>query len=168
MASARVKNRRRKTFARRGTCACTVERFPATVTGGLPAGDAALHAPSKSTLIDLKADQKTVLIRVPVGRLQAAHRAWKQCIHDCFYSDGHSALIDAPRHVLRNIVELLSRSAAGSCRGTRSSSLYLVRPNKDADYPLTTPVRSFPGASSPSASSYSSAAVNALRSSVRY
>src|SRR5207244_3198207 len=80
-----------------------------------------------------------------------------QVIHDCFYSDGRRVSM-APRHVLRNIVELYAQRGWDPVVAPELE-FYLVEQNKDADDPLKPPVgRS--GRSEPGRQSYSIAAVN--------
>ncbi len=61
-----------------------------------------------------------------------------QVVHDAFHNDGRIVEI-APRHVLRRVMRLFEN------RGWKSVvapevEFYLVRPNKDPDYPLEPPI----------------------------
>jgi glutamine synthetase len=124
--------------------------FLQTVTGDYPLDTSEAMSPAEVDIV-LKADSKTVR-RVPWAAEPTA-----QVIHDCFYSDGKRVTM-APRHVLRNILELYAQRGWDPVIAPELE-FYLVEQNKDADYPLRPPVgRS--GRAEPGRQSYSIAAVN--------
>ena len=137
-------------FAEDGGMRLPESVFLQTVTGDYPPETGTAMSPAEIDIV-LKADQKTVR-RVPWAAEPTA-----QVIHDCFYSDGRRVSM-APRHVLRNIVELYAQRGWDPVVAPELE-FYLVEQNKDADYPLKPPVgRS--GRSEPGRQSYSIAAVN--------
>src|SRR3979490_1358189 len=137
-------------FAEDGGMRLPESVFLQTVTGDYPLETGTAMSPAEIDIV-LKADQKTVR-RVPWAAEPTA-----QVIHDCFYSDGRRVSM-APRHVLRNIVELYTQRGWEPIVAPELE-FYLVEQNKDADYPLKPPVgRS--GRSEPGRQSYSIAAVN--------
>ncbi|MFO7278213.1 MAG: glutamine synthetase family protein [Pseudomonadota bacterium] len=124
--------------------------FLQTVTGDYPPEPGEAMSPAEIDII-LKPDPKTVR-RVPWAAEPTA-----QVIHDCFYADGRRVAM-APRHVLRNVVELYAQRGWEPVVAPELE-FYLVEPNTDADYPLRPPVgRS--GRAEPGRQSYSIAAVN--------
>jgi hypothetical protein len=137
-------------FAEDGGMRLPESVFLQTVTGDYPPETGAAMSPAEIDII-LKADAKTVR-RVPWAAEPTA-----QVIHDCFYSDGRRVSM-APRHVLRNILELYAQRGWDPVVAPELE-FYLVEQNKDADYPLRPPVgRS--GRAEPGRQSYSIAAVN--------
>jgi len=124
--------------------------FLQTVTGDYPPNTGDAMSPAEIDIV-LKADPKTVR-RVPWAAEPTA-----QVIHDCFYSDGRRVTM-APRHVLRNILELYAQRGWEPVVAPELE-FYLIEPNIDADYPLKPPIgRS--GRAEPGRQSYSIAAVN--------
>src|SRR3982074_1841929 len=137
-------------FAEDGGMRLPESVFLQTVTGDYPPETGTAMSPAEIDIV-LKADQKTVR-RVPWAAEPTA-----QVIHDCFYSDGRRVSM-APRHVLRNIVELYTQRGWEPIVAPELE-VYLVEQNKDAAYPRKPPVgRS--GRSEPGRQSYSIAAVN--------
>jgi glutamine synthetase len=117
-------------FAEDGGMRLPESVFLQTVTGDYPSNTGTAMSPAEIDIV-LKADPKTVR-RVPWAAEPTA-----QVIHDCFYSDGRRVSM-APRHVLRNIVELYAQ------RGWEPSwpraGVLPVEQNRDAHYPLKPPV----------------------------
>ncbi|TLY59864.1 MAG: glutamine synthetase [Gammaproteobacteria bacterium] len=137
-------------FAEDGGMRLPESVFLQTVTGDYPPDTGDAMSPAEIDII-LKADQKTVR-RVPWAAEPTA-----QVIHDCFYSDGRRVSM-APRHVLRNILELYAQRGWEPIVAPELE-FYLVEQNRDADYPLKPPVgRS--GRAEAGRQSYSIAAVN--------
>jgi glutamine synthetase len=125
--------------------------FTQTIAGDWPADDANFENDKADQDILLEPDFSTLSV-VPWEQDPTA-----QLIHDAYHNDGRPLEI-APRQVLRRIVELYSN------RGWRpvvapEIEFYLVKPNKDPDYPLEPPSgRS--GRPESARQSYSIAAVN--------
>src|SRR5262249_5206485 len=137
-------------FAEDGGLRLPARGFLQTGGGGYPPGTGDAMSPAEIDIV-LKADPKTVR-RVPWAAEPTA-----QVIHDCFYADGRRVSM-APRHVLRNILELYAQRGWEPVVAPELE-FYLVEQNKDADYPLRPPVgRS--GRAEPGRQSYSIAAVN--------
>ena len=118
-------------FAEDGGMRLPESVFLQTVTGDYPPEPDAAMSPAEIDIV-LKADPKTVR-RVPWAAEPTA-----QVIHDCFYSDGRRVTM-APRHVLRNIVELYAQRGWEPVVAPELE-FYLVEQNKDADYPLKPPI----------------------------
>ena len=129
-------------FAEDGGMRLPESVFLQTVTGDYPPETGEAMSPAEIDIV-LKADQKTVR-RVPWAAEPTA-----QVIHDCFYADGRRVSM-APRHVLRNILELYAQRGWDPVVAPELE-FYLVEQNRDADYPLKPPVgrsgRSEPGRS---------------------
>src|ERR1700745_259137 len=124
--------------------------FLQTVTGDYPPSTGEAMSPAEIDIV-LRADPKTVR-RVPWAAEPTA-----QVIHDCFYSDGRRVSM-APRHVLRNILELYAQRGWEPVVAPELE-FYLIEQNKDSDYPLRPPVgRS--GRAAPRRQAYSIAAGN--------
>ena len=125
--------------------------FTQTITGDWPVDDGTFEYDKADQDILLEPDFSTLSV-VPWEQDPTA-----QLIHDAYHSDGRPLEI-APRQVLRRIVELYAN------RGWRpvvapEIEFYLVKPNKDPDYPLEPPSgRS--GRPESARQSYSIAAVN--------
>src|SRR3984885_9828182 len=130
-------------FAEDGGMRLPESVFLQTVTGDYPPETGDAMSPAEIDIV-LKADPKTVR-RVPWAAEPTA-----QVIHDCFYSDGRRVTM-APRHVLRNILELYAQRGWEPVVAPELE-FYLVEQNKDADYPLKPPVgrsgRAAPGSQS--------------------
>ena len=125
--------------------------FTQTIAGDWPADDDRFENDQADRDVLLEPDLST-LCSVPWEDDPTA-----QIIHDAYHSDG-SELEIAPRQVLRRVLELYEQ------RGWRpvvapEIEFYLVRPNKDPDYPLEPPTgRS--GRPESARQSYSIAAIN--------
>jgi glutamine synthetase len=125
--------------------------FTQTIAGDWPADDASFDNDKSDSDVLLEPDFSTLSV-VPWETDPTA-----QLIHDAYHSDGRPLEI-APRQVLRRIVELYAN------RGWQpvvapEIEFYLVKPNKDPDYPLEPPSgRS--GRPESARQSYSIAAVN--------
>ncbi|CAN5368180.1 glutamine synthetase family protein [soil metagenome] len=125
--------------------------FTQTISGDWPADDGAFENDGADRDVLLEPDFSTLSV-VPWATDPTA-----QLIHDAYHADGRPLEI-APRQVLRRIVELYEN------RGWKpvvapEIEFYLVKPNKDPDYPLEPPTgRS--GRPESARQSYSIAAVN--------
>jgi glutamine synthetase len=125
--------------------------FTQTIAGDWPPDDDSFQIDAADQDILLEPDFSTLSV-VPWEQDPTA-----QLIHDAYHADGRPLEI-APRQVLRRIVELYTG------RGWRplvapEIEFYLVKPNKDPDYPLEPPSgRS--GRPESARQSYSIAAVN--------
>ena len=125
--------------------------FTQTIAGDWPQDDDEYHNDPSDRDVLLEPDYSTLSV-VPWEEDPTA-----QLIHDAFHSDGRPVEI-APRQVLRRIIELYAN------RGWKpvvapEVEFYLVKPNKDPDYPLEPPTgRS--GRPESARQSYSIAAVN--------
>jgi glutamine synthetase len=125
--------------------------FTQTIAGDWPPNDDNFQMDAADQDILLEPDFSTLAV-VPWEQDPTA-----QLIHDAYHSDGRPVEI-APRQVLRRIVELYTN------RGWQpvvapEIEFYLVKPNKDPDYPLEPPSgRS--GRPESARQSYSIAAVN--------
>ncbi len=101
-----------------------------TVTGDYPGDMSAIHPSDRDMWA--RGDANTIR-RVPWAAEPTA-----QIIHDCFHADG-TPVEASPRQVLRRVL------AAYAERGWRpvvapELEFYLVKPNRDPDYPLEPPV----------------------------
>jgi glutamine synthetase len=125
--------------------------FTQTIAGDWPADDAMFENDRADRDVLLRPDLSTLAV-VPWEEDPTA-----QLIHDAYHADGEPVEI-APRQVLRRIVGLYEQ------RGWQpvvapEIEFYLVKPNKDPDYPLEPPTgRS--GRPESARQSYSIAAVN--------
>nr|HMN86987.1 glutamine synthetase [Bauldia sp.] len=125
--------------------------FTQTIAGDWPQDDTEFHNDPSDRDVHLEPDYSTLSV-VPWEEDPTA-----QIIHDAFHADGRPVEI-APRQVLRRIIELYAN------RGWQpvvapEIEFYLVKPNKDPDYPLEPPSgRS--GRPESARQSYSIAAVN--------
>ena len=125
--------------------------FTQTIAGDWPANDETYENDGADRDVLLEPDLSTLAV-VPWESDPTA-----QLIHDAYHADGRPLEI-APRQVLRRVVELYSN------RGWKpvvapEIEFYLVKPNKDPDYPLEPPSgRS--GRPESARQSYSIAAVN--------
>jgi len=125
--------------------------FTQTIAGDWPADDGSFENDKADQDVLLEPDFSTLTV-VPWETDPTA-----QLIHDAYHADGRPLEI-APRQVLRRIVELYAT------RGWQpvvapEIEFYLVKPNKDPDYPLEPPSgRS--GRPESARQSYSIAAVN--------
>jgi len=101
-----------------------------TVTGDYPSDFRAVHPSDRDMWA--RGDPNTIR-RVPWAAEPTA-----QIIHDCFHADG-SPVEASPRQVLRRV---LARYAERGWRPVVAPELefYLVKPNRDPDYPLEPPV----------------------------
>ncbi len=133
------------------TMAMPVSIFTQTIAGDWPHDDDTFQNDSADQDIHLEPDFSTLAV-VPWESDPTA-----QVIHDAYHADGRPVEI-APRQVLRRVIELYSN------RGwvpvvAPEIEFYLVKPNKDPDYPLEPPTgRS--GRPESARQSYSIAAVN--------
>ena len=101
-----------------------------TVTGDYPGDMSAIHPSDRDMWA--RGDANTIR-RVPWAAEPTA-----QIIHDCFHADG-TPVEASPRQVLRRVL------AAYAERGwspvvAPELEFYLVKPNRDPDYPLEPPV----------------------------
>jgi glutamine synthetase len=133
------------------TMSMPVSIFTQTIAGDWPADDDTFENDKSDSDVLLEPDFSTLSI-VPWETDPTA-----QLIHDAYHADGRTLEI-APRQVLRRIIELYAN------RGWKpvvapEIEFYLVKPNKDPDYPLEPPSgRS--GRPESARQSYSIAAVN--------
>jgi len=96
---ARGKIMPRKSSPKTAACACG-ERVPADRDRRYPPETGTAMSPAESTSAQGRSED--------VRRVPWAAEPTAQVIHDCFYSDGRRVSM-APRHVLRNIVELYAQ-----------------------------------------------------------
>jgi len=128
-------------FAEDGGMRLPESVFLQTVTGDYP--------PETGTAMSRRNRHRAQGRSEDVRRVPWAAEPTAQVIHDCFYSDGRRVSM-APRHVLRNIVELYAQRGWEPIVAPELR-VYLVEQNKDADYPLS-PRWAVPGAPSPAGS----------------
>jgi glutamine synthetase len=125
--------------------------FTQTITGDWPRDDDTFQNDSADQDIHLEPDFSTLSV-VPWATDPTA-----QVIHDAYTADGRPVEI-APRQVLRRVIELY-RNHGWQPVVAPEIEFYLVKPNKDPDYPLEPPSgRS--GRPETARQSYSIAAVN--------
>ncbi len=125
--------------------------FTQTITGDWPHDDDTFQNDSADQDIHLEPDFSTLSV-VPWESDPTA-----QVIHDAYHADGRPVEI-APRQVLRRVIELY-RNRGWVPVVAPEVEFYLVKPNKDPDYPLEPPTgRS--GRPESARQSYSIAAVN--------
>ena len=125
--------------------------FTQTIAGEWPTDDTAFENDKADQDILLEPDFSTLSV-VPWEQDPTA-----QLIHDAYHSDGRPLEI-APRQVLRRVVELYENQGWKPVVAPEIE-FYLVKPNKDPDYPLEPPSgRS--GRPESARQSYSIAAVN--------
>src|ERR1700726_1050203 len=101
--------------------------FLQTVTGDYPPNTGDAMSPAEIDIV-LKADPKTGR-RVPWAAEPTA-----QVIHDCFYSDARRVTM-APRHVLRNVLELYAQRGWEPGMNLAVAS-DIAEKNRNKDYPL--------------------------------
>ena len=125
--------------------------FTQTIAGDWPHDDETFQNDSADQDIHLEPDFSTLSV-VPWETDPTA-----QVIHDAYHADGRPVEI-APRQVLRRVIELY-RNRGWMAVVAPEVEFYLVKPNKDPDYPLEPPTgRS--GRPESARQSYSIAAVN--------
>ena len=133
------------------TMAMPVSIFTQTIAGDWPHDDETFQNDSADQDIHLEPDFSTLSV-VPWETDPTA-----QVIHDAYHADGRPVEI-APRQVLRRVIELY-RNRGWVPVVAPEIEFYLVKPNKDPDYPLEPPTgRS--GRPESARQSYSIAAVN--------
>ena len=133
------------------TMAMPVSIFTQTIAGDWPHDDETFQNDSADQDIHLEPDFSTLSV-VPWESDPTA-----QVIHDAYHADGRPVEI-APRQVLRRVIELY-RNRGWMPVVAPEIEFYLVKPNKDPDYPLEPPTgRS--GRPESARQSYSIAAVN--------
>ena len=133
------------------TMAMPVSIFTQTIAGDWPHDDETFQNDSADQDIHLEPDFSTLSV-VPWESDPTA-----QVIHDAYHADGRPVEI-APRQVLRRVIELY-RNRGWMPVVAPEIEFYLVKPNKDPDYPLEPPTgRS--GRPETARQSYSIAAVN--------
>ena len=133
------------------TMAMPVSIFTQTIAGDWPHDDETFQNDSADQDIHLEPDFSTLSV-VPWESDPTA-----QVIHDAYHADGRPVEI-APRQVLRRVIELY-RNRGWVPVVAPEIEFYLVKPNKDPDYPLEPPTgRS--GRPETARQSYSIAAVN--------
>ncbi len=133
------------------TMAMPVSIFTQTIAGDWPHDDETFQNDSADQDIHLEPDFSTLSV-VPWETDPTA-----QVIHDAYHADGRPVEI-APRQVLRRVIELY-RNRGWVPVVAPEIEFYLVKPNKDPDYPLEPPTgRS--GRPETARQSYSIAAVN--------
>ena len=125
--------------------------FTQTIAGDWPADDETFENDRADKDVHLEPDFSTLSV-VPWETDPTA-----QVIHDAYHADGRPVEI-APRQVLRRVIELY-RNRGWMPVVAPEIEFYLVKPNKDPDYPLEPPSgRS--GRPESARQSYSIAAVN--------
>jgi glutamine synthetase len=105
--------------------------FIQTTTGDYPEDDERIWNPIERDM-ELVPDTQTL------GFVPWASEPTAQVVHDCYYLDGEAVDL-APRHVLKRVLELYA------ARGwtpvvAPEVEFYLVKTNRDPDYPLEPPI----------------------------
>jgi len=104
--------------------------FIQTITGDYPSGVSAFRP--------IDGDMLTVPDPATIRMVPWADEPTAQIIHDCYYFDG-SAVEMAPRYVLKRVLKLYEDQGWMPVVAPELE-FYLVKPNKDADYPLEPPI----------------------------